>query len=89
MAFLLLISSLIGVAIGWWAKRVSQGTVMGRLEESVADNMEINDDVYTLKNRLDKCFDENASLRRDVKAKETQLNRLKARSTQTDDTLHH
>ena len=81
MAFLLLVSALIGVAIGWWAKRVSQPSI-DTPEDSIVelDNTEMDDDVYALKNRLDKCFDENASLHRDVKTKETQLKRLNARS---------
>jgi succinate dehydrogenase/fumarate reductase flavoprotein subunit len=82
MAFLLLVSALIGITIGWWAKRVSQVPAIDAGEESVVepDNTEMDDDIYALKNRLDKCFDENASLHRDVKAKETQLRRLNARS---------
>ena len=87
MAFLLLVSALVGVVIGWWAKRVSQRPSMKESEKhsDIPDDFEINDDIYVLKNRLDKCFDENASLRRDVKVKETQLNRLNARSGQIDD----
>lgn len=81
MAFLLFVSALVGIAIGWWAKRVSQQSVVA------LNDKETKDDVYTLKNKLDKCFDENASLHRDVKAKETQLNRLKVRSGHVDDTL--
>ena len=82
MAFLLLVSALIGITIGWWAKKVSQVPAIDSREKSVArlDNIEMDDDIYVLKNRLDKCFDENASLRRDVKVKETQLRRLNARS---------
>ena len=82
MAFLLLVSALIGVAIGWWAKRVSQVPAIDTHDESVVelDDRAMDDDIYALKNRLDKCFDENASLHRDMKAKETQLRRLKARS---------
>jgi len=83
MAFLLLVSALIGVAIGWWAKRVSQPSI-DTLEDSIVEldktETEMDDDVYALKNRLDKCFDENASLHRDVKTKETQLRRLNTRS---------
>ncbi len=86
MAFLLLVSALIGVAIGWWAKRVSQVSAIDTHDESVVelDDREMDDDIYALKNRLDKCFDENASLHRDMKAKETQLRRLKARSEPVD-----
>ncbi len=82
MAFLLLVSALIGITIGWWAKRVSHAPAFDAREESIVglDDTEMNDDIYALKNRLDKCFDENASLHRDVKAKETQLRRLNARS---------
>jgi uncharacterized membrane-anchored protein YhcB (DUF1043 family) len=86
MAFLLLVSALIGIAIGWWAKKVSQPSIDTFDESTVElDDTEINDDVYALKNRLDKCFDENASLHRDVKTKETQLRRLNARSEAVED----
>lgn len=86
MAFLLLVSALVGVFIGWWAKRVSQKPNNAGTEESVVlDTIETDDDVYTLKSRLDKCFDENASLRRDVKVKQTQLNRLNIRYGQVND----
>lgn len=83
MAFLLLVSALVGVIIGWWAKRVSQPS-REELEEALAsDAMQTNDEIYTLKHKLDKCLDENASLRRDVKTKQTQLNRLNTRYGQS------
>ncbi|MCK5897401.1 MAG: hypothetical protein KAG20_11375 [Cocleimonas sp.] len=82
MAFLLLVSALTGVAIGWWAKKISQKDVIDTFEKSIVelDDTEIDDDIYALKNRLDKCFDENANLHRDAKAKEAELKQLNARS---------
>lgn len=83
MAFLLLVSTLAGVIIGWWAKRVSQPNRKTNEEMLASDAMQTQDEVYTLKHKLDKCFDENASLRRDIKTKQTQLNRLNARYEQS------
>lgn len=83
MAFLLLVSALAGVIIGWWAKRVSQPNRETNEEMLASDAMQTQDEVYTLKHKLDKCFDENASLRRDIKTKQTQLNRLNARYEQS------
>ena len=67
MAFLLVISTLIGVVVGWWINRLKQKPVV-ECDDTVRD-----EDLYALKSRLDKCFDDNAALRRDLKGKEARL----------------
>ena len=82
MAFLLVISALIGVVVGWWVNRFKQKPVVE------FDDTGRDEDLYALKNRLDKCFDDNAALRRDLKNKETQVASSDSQSENGDEKSH-
>ncbi len=65
MALYLILAALAGVGIGWWSNQLRNRS------HSVEPLIE-EEDVFAIKNRLDKCFDDNAKLRRDIKSNNSQ-----------------
>ncbi len=60
MALYLILAALAGVGIGWWFNQIRNNShVIEELDE---------EDLFAIKHRLDKCFDDNAKLRRDLKS---------------------
>ena len=72
MAFLLVIALSIGVILGWWLNKL-------KTRQSIANATPTLDATrgqqLALKNQLNKCFEDNATLRRELKAAEENLNK--------------
>lgn len=72
MAFLLVIALSIGVILGWWLNKL-------KTRQSIANATPTLDATQgqqlALKNQLNKCFEDNATLRRELKAAEENLNK--------------
>jgi len=70
MAFLLIIALSIGVILGWWLNKL-------KTRQSIANATPTLDATrgqqLALKNQLNKCFEDNATLRRELKAAEENL----------------
>ena len=70
MAFLLVIALSIGVILGWWLNKL-------KTRQSIANATPTLDATQgqqlALKNQLNKCFEDNATLRRELKAAEENL----------------
>jgi len=86
MAFLLIIALSIGVILGWWLNKL-------KTRQAIADATPTLDATqgqqFALKNQLNKCFEDNATLRRELKAAEESLNKTTSKEgkQQQDDNL--
>lgn len=72
IAFLLTISSLIGLGIGWWLCNKTTQTRSTRMPET-------SDNPFDARFRLEQCHRDNATLRRDLKEAEERTEKLQAR----------
>ena len=74
MAVLLIIALSIGVILGWWLNKL-------KVKQSIADANPTIDatqgEQLALKSQLNKCLDESAMLRRDLKMAKENLSKLK------------
>ncbi len=74
MAFLLIIALSIGVILGWWLNKL-------KVKQAIADATPTIDatqrEQLALKSQLNKCLDESAMLRRDLKMAKENLSKLK------------
>jgi len=70
MALYLILAALAGVGLGWWSNHLRNKPQI--TEWSVSED----EDNFTLKSRLDKCFDDNAKLRRDLNSGNLQLKKM-------------
>ena len=61
MALYLILATLAGVGIGWWINEL-------RGKPQTTEMLIEDDNLIAIKRRLDQCFDDNAKLRRDLKA---------------------
>ena len=72
MAFLLVVALSIGVFLGWWLNKL-------KTRQSIADanpTLEATQgQQFALKNQLNKCFEDNATLRRELKTAEEALSK--------------
>jgi predicted phage-related endonuclease len=70
MGFLLVIALTVGVILGWWLNKL-------KTKQAIADAIPSFDasqgEQFALKSQLNKCLDESATLRRDLKAAEDNL----------------
>lgn len=83
MALFLVLAALTGVIVGWWSNRLrNRATVATQTVEHVDEPTE--EDVFAIKKRLDKCFDDNAKLRRDLKANNQQVEVLSKKQENID-----
>lgn len=72
MALFLVLAALTGLIVGWWSNQLrNRATIAPRVTEHVDEPT--SEDIFAIKNRLDKCFDDNAKLRRDLKKTNNQL----------------
>ncbi len=71
----LIAASLIGILIGWWLSRLNQPE---EIEPILQD-----EDIYAIKHRLDKCFDDNTSLRTQLKSQQDLMEKVQAEQVLT------
>ncbi len=77
MAIYLILAALAGVGIGWWFNQMRNNSpAIEELDE---------EDVFAIKHRLDKCFDDNAKLRRELKSSNHHLQQT-AKNIDSDNT---
>lgn len=75
MALFLVLAALTGVIVGWWSNQLrNRATIASRVAEHVDEPT--SEDIFAIKSRLDKCFDDNAKLRRDLKSSNNKLQKL-------------
>ena len=69
MAFLLIISIFIGVTLGWWLNKLKTKQAIANANPTIDATQ---GEQFALKSQLNKCFEDNSVLRRELKtAKET------------------
>lgn len=73
MLLFLVAASLMGVIIGWWLAKLNK-------QEEVEPILE-DEDIYALKYRLDKCFDDNATLRNNLKQSHNKIDEISREQT--------
>ena len=71
MAFLLIIALSIGAILGWWLNKLK---TRQSIENANPTLDATQGQQFALKNQLNKCFEDNAILRRELKAAEEGLN---------------
>ena len=76
MALFLLAATLTGIGIGWW---------LNHLKGRNLYDASLENDTFSLKHRLDKCFDENALLRRNLKDADKKIRKLGKKPAQAKD----
>ena len=84
MALFLVLAALTGVVIGWWSNQIKNRTTPPVATKPVDEVAE--EDIFAIKRRLDKCFDDNAQLRRDLKSSHKRMQKL-SKSTKGGNTL--
>ena len=83
MALFLVLAALTGVIIGWWSNSLRNRTTDAtQIAEHVDEPTE--EDIFAIKKRLDKCFDDNAKLRRDLKDNNKHVKILSKKQTDID-----
>lgn len=70
MAFLLIIALSIGVILGWWLSKLKTKQALVNATPTIEAT---RGEQFALKNQLNKCFDENATLRRELKSTKEDL----------------
>lgn len=65
MSFLLLIAIAIGVILGWWLNKLKSRQA---ILEATPTLDATQGEQFTLKNQLNKCFEDNSVLRRELKS---------------------
>ncbi len=78
MALFLVLAAAAGVVAGWWLYRIHYR--IHRISLSDGSAMTDSDDMFTVKRRLDNCFDDNTKLRRELKSARKQLSNHTAES---------
>ena len=86
MAFLLVIALLIGVILGWWLNKLKTRQLIADANPTIDATQ---GQQFALKNQLNKCFEDNAVLRRELKAARENAEKAKISTTnnQYDDNL--
>lgn len=79
IVFFLIIAVLTGMAIGWWLHSKTQPSKLP------FDN-DLSEDPFDARFRLEQCHRDNATLRRDLKESEEQLEKLQHRLEHTEHT---
>ncbi len=74
MALYLILAALAGVGVGWWFNHLRNRSQAVELQ--TIQSIDENEDAFSIKNRLDKCFDDNAQLRRELKLSNEQLQKM-------------
>ena len=78
MAFLLIISISIGVILGWWLNKLKTKQAIANANPTIEATQ---GEQFALKNQLNKCFEDNSVLRRELKAAKESLEKTKSSKT--------
>ncbi len=78
MAFLLVIALLIGVILGWWLNKLKTRQLIADANPTIDATQ---GQQFALKNQLNKCFEDNAVLRRELKAARENAEKAKISTT--------
>jgi len=70
MAFLLIIAISIGVILGWWLNKLKTKQAIANANPTLDATQ---GQQFALKNQLNKCFEDNSVLRRELKAAQESL----------------
>lgn len=74
MIVFLVLAALLGIATGWWLNHLrNQPQPVSLTAKDDLARYETDNDIFTVKRRLDQCFDENARLRRELKSAKERL----------------
>jgi len=78
MALYLILAALAGAGFGWWSNHLRNKPQVTELLVSE------DEDDFTIKNRLDQCFDDNTKLRRELKLSNLQLQKMNSKGNHSD-----
>ena len=78
MAFLLVIALTIGVILGWWLNKLKTRQLIADANPTIDATQ---GQQFALKNQLNKCFEDNAVLRRELKTARENAEKAKISTT--------